>query len=235
MCGRIAQAFPAGSLDHLTGLPGAGFPHGERWNISPGQGVVAVCSGADGERRFDIADWGFIAPWEKYPKTARVTPINARSETVAVSKLFGGSFKTRRCLVPVRCWYEWKQIAPGLKQPYAFGQGDGVPITLGGVISMRRPHRDFPAHLSLAIITTPAPTWLADIHTRAPLVIAETDWPVWLGERSGDPETLLSNDGASGIEAWPVSRRVNRTETDGPGLIEPVETEAWGLPIEGHA
>jgi putative SOS response-associated peptidase YedK len=197
--------------------------------------VIAVCRGDVGERRVSRADWGFIAPWEKYPETARITPINAKSETVARSKLFGSSFRTRRCLVPVRCWYEWKQIAPGLKQPYAFGQGDGTPITLGGVISMRRPHRDFPPHLSLAIITTPAPTLLADIHTRAPLVISPPDWPVWLGEISGDPEGLLSSDGANGIVPWPVSRDVNRTETDGPGLIEPVEIEAWVLPIEGHA
>lgn len=235
MCGRIAQAFPEGSLDRLIGVSGTGFSHGERWNVSPGQAVIAVCRGDVGERTVNLADWGFVAPWEKYPETARITPINAKSETVAASKLFGSSFKTRRCLVPVRCWYEWKQIAPGLKQPYALGRTDGTQVTLGGVISMRRPHRDFPAHLSLAIITTPAPASLDDIHTRAPLVIDETDWSVWLGEISGDPEELLSSDGANGIVPWPVSRMVNRPETEGPGLIESVEIEAWVLPIEGHA
>ncbi|MEE3503955.1 SOS response-associated peptidase [Acidiphilium acidophilum] len=235
MCGRIAQAFPDGALDRLVGFPEARIPRGQRWNVSPNQDVVAVLRGVGGERRPCLPDWGFVAPWEKIAETARIRPINAKAETVAASKLFGSSFKAHRCLVPVRCWYEWKSVAPGLKQPYAIGRTDGLPITLGGIISLRRPHRDFPAELSLAIITTPAPEELSDIHGRAPLVVGEADWPIWLGERSGDPCAVLARSDAGEISAWPVSRVVNRVGTDGPALIEPVEIEAWAMGIEGHA
>lgn len=237
MCGRVAQSFTDGDLDRLVGLPEAPVHRRQRWNVAPSQYVLAVRRGERGERRLCLPDWGFVAPWEKNAETARVRPINAKAETVAASKLFGSSFKSRRCLVPVRCWYEWKPVAGGLKQPYALGRIDGKPITLGGIISMRRPHRDFPPELSLAIITTPAPASLSDIHDRAPLVVAEVDWPVWLGEISGDPaQTLLGSlEATTGIEAWPVSRMVNRPEADGPALIEPVEIEVCVTPIDGRS
>ncbi|MDD2878357.1 MAG: SOS response-associated peptidase [Acidiphilium sp.] len=235
MCGRIAQGFVDGSLDRLVGISDARLPRGPRWNIAPGQAVLTVRLGEGGVRRFSQPDWGFVAPWEKHAETARIKPINAKAETVATSKLFGGSFKSHRCLIPVRCWYEWKLVAPGLKQPYALGRTDGVPITLGGIISVRRPHRDYPAELSLAIITTPAPVSLADIHARAPLVVGEADWPAWLGEVSGDPSAVLARSAAGAVEVWPVSRMVNRAGTDGPELIEPVEIEAWAMATEGHA
>lgn len=235
MCGRIAQSFDEGALARMVGIAGAGILRGERWNVAPGEAVVAVQRGKAGDRRVCRPTWGFVAPWEKTAETARIKPINAKAETVATSKLFGSSFKSRRCLVPVRCWYEWKYVAPGLKQPYALGRTDGVLITLGGIISAIRPHRDFPADLSLAIITTPAPASLADIHGRAPLVVGEAGWPAWLGEATGDPADLLSTTADEGIEAWPISRMVNRADTDGPALIEPVEIESRDLPVEGRA
>ncbi|MGC9271914.1 SOS response-associated peptidase [Acidiphilium sp.] len=235
MCGRIAQAFPEGSLDRLLGSKGASVPCAERWNVAPSDGVLAVCRGQGRGRVGCTADWGFLPPWEKIPELAKIRPINAKAETVASNKMFSTAFKNRRCLVPVRCWYEWKPVAPGLKQPYAMGRTDGQPIALGGIISLRRPHRDYPPELSLAIITTQAPDALADIHGRAPLVIDEADWPIWLGETSGDPSAILARSAAGDVPAWPVSRTVNRVGTDGPALIEPVEIEAWTMATEGHA
>ncbi|MCW8308931.1 SOS response-associated peptidase [Acidiphilium sp. PA] len=235
MCGRIAQSFPDGSLDRLIGIPGAKIPRALRWNVSPGQSVVAIHQGDGRKRQFCMPEWGFVAPWEKVAELARIKPINAKAETVAASKLFGSSFKSRRCLVPVRCWYEWKTIAPGVKQPYALGRTDAEPITLGGIISLRRPHRDFPVELSLAIITTPAPDSLADIHARAPLVIDQADWPVWLGEVSGDPSGILKRSTVGAVGAWPVSGAVNRATTDCPDLVEPVEIVASAMAAEGIA
>ncbi len=235
MCGRIAQAFPEGAFDRLLGSKDAMVPRVERWNVAPGDGVLAVCRGEGRNRTCCTADWGFLPPWEHIPELAKMRPINAKAETVATNKVFSVAFKNRRCLVPVRCWYEWKLVARGLKQPYAMGRTDGQPIALGGIISLRRPHRDYPPELSLAIITTPAPDALADIHGRAPLVIDETDWPAWLGVVSGDPSAILGRSVAGDVSAWPVSRTVNRVGSDGPGLIEPVEIDAWAMATEGHA
>jgi len=44
-------------------------------------------------------------------------PINARAETVAISKYFRKAFTHRRCLVPADVWYAW-QVSDGRKQPW---------------------------------------------------------------------------------------------------------------------
>lgn len=235
MCGRIAQAFPEGALDHLFGTTDVHSRAVTRWNVAPGQGVMAVRRGHGGQRVVCSPDWGFLASWEKSPEYAKIRPINAKAETVASSRLFGSAFKSTRCLIPVRCWYEWKPVASGLKQPYAMGQTDEAPIALGGIISVRKPHRDFPAELSIAIITTAAPASLSDIHHRAPLVVGEDDWSRWLDGGTTDAADVLTRSSAGEVEAWPVSRLVNRVGTDGPALIEPVEIEAFASPIEGRA
>jgi putative SOS response-associated peptidase YedK len=41
------------------------------------------------------------------------------------------------------------------------------------------------------IITTAANAVVAPIHDRMPLVLDEKDWPIWLGERLGDPKSRL--------------------------------------------
>ena len=41
------------------------------------------------------------------------------------------------------------------------------------------------------IITVAATGAIAEIHDRMPLVLEEADWPLWLGETSGDVARLL--------------------------------------------
>jgi putative SOS response-associated peptidase YedK len=54
---------------------------------------------ASGERHFDVLKWGLVPYFTKGPKPTR-KPINARSETVALSGMFKAAFADRRCLVP---------------------------------------------------------------------------------------------------------------------------------------
>jgi putative SOS response-associated peptidase YedK len=49
------------------------------------------------------------------------------------------------------------------------------------------------------IITVAAAGAVAAIHDRMPLVINEPDWPVWLGEISGDVASLLR---PPGTKSW---------------------------------
>ncbi len=58
--------------------------------------------------------WGLVPPWVK--ATADGTPpeskgpllINARAEKVTSSPAFRASAKSKRCLVPMDGYYEWK-------------------------------------------------------------------------------------------------------------------------------
>ena len=44
---------------------------------------------------------------------------------------------------------------------------------------------------SFAVITTDANQIMSQVHNRMPVILEEADWPVWLGEREGDPTALL--------------------------------------------
>ena len=51
--------------------------------------------------------WGFISPWEKYPfDKSKPRPFNARLETVEERKLFKGSWRHKRCLIPATGFFE---------------------------------------------------------------------------------------------------------------------------------
>jgi putative SOS response-associated peptidase YedK len=221
MCGRIAQGFKAGDLAAVSS-PTARHPsHEPRWNVGPGKSVIAVVGEPRKQRALIAPLWGFIAPWERNPEWTQVKPINARAETMAASKLFCKGYQKYRCMIPVNAWYEWSVQPDGPKQPHAIGAAGGEMIMLGGIMSMRRDGFNRTSSY-LAIVTTEAPAALASIHGRAPLVIGEADWPLWLGEIDGDVDSLLKPVPDDAVRSWPVAHTVNHTANEGAALLEPV-------------
>jgi len=113
MCGRFAlrswTAEAAGRVRH-TASSGLGDVAVQ---CSPGTGIPVILSGASGEPEWRCAEWGFRPRWAP-PDAPK--PINARAETVAISKYFREAFAHRRCLLPADVWYEWP-VSDGRKQP----------------------------------------------------------------------------------------------------------------------
>ncbi|MFX7090476.1 SOS response-associated peptidase family protein, partial [Acinetobacter baumannii] len=65
---------------------------------------------AEAETRYlEYAKWGFTPFWSKDPKKS-MPMINARSETIAESKMFKHSFTKKRCIIPADSFYEWKRM-----------------------------------------------------------------------------------------------------------------------------
>lgn len=75
---------------------------------------------------------------------------------------------------------------------------------------------------SFAIITTDANQIMSQVHNRMPVILEEMDWPVWLGEREGDPTALLRPAQEHALRPWPVSQLVNNVRNDGPELLQQV-------------
>ncbi|GAA2544525.1 SOS response-associated peptidase [Mycolicibacterium diernhoferi] len=232
------------ALDETVETPGGGSPN---YNVAPTTTISTVVKRHDepedeSTRRIRSMRWGLIPPWVKTGSDGgpdlKKGPllINARAETLTTSPAFRGSAKTKRCLVPMDGWYEWKPGADTgtakkpAKTPYFMYAADGEPLFMAGLWSTWRPEDAGPDSrplLSCTIITTDAAAQLAGIHDRMPLTISASDWDRWLDPDAPIDEGLLRGHGdLDRIEIREVSRLVNSVRNNGPELIEAVAPEA---------
>jgi putative SOS response-associated peptidase YedK len=66
---------------------------------------------------------------------------------------------------------------------------------------------------------------MAELHDRMPVILAESNWPQWLGEVPATEVELLALLKPSPNEAlkiWPVNRAVGNVNVNGPQLIVPL-------------
>lgn len=78
---------------------------------------------------------------------------------------------------------------------------------------------------SATIITTEPNEVASEVHNRMPVILPPELYDVWLEPDNDDREELLSMLApypAEEMEAFAVSRRVNRPVNDEPGVLEPV-------------
>jgi len=248
MCGRFAAttdpALLALKIDALdeTGDPGdraAGYRvqnyRVQNFNVAPTSTIAAVVSRHTEPddlptRRVRLMRWGLIPPWTKTEAAVKgPLLINARAERVTTAPAFRASATSRRCLIPMDGYYEWRVNDAGAsphKTPFFMYRDDGEPLFVAGLWSAWRPHQDAPPVLSCAIITTDAAGELGAIHDRMPLVVPDADWGRWLNPDAPADEGLLERPpDVRGIRTREVSTRVNNVRNNGPDLIAPAEPQ----------
>jgi putative SOS response-associated peptidase YedK len=243
MCGRFAVTTDPAKLaekikaiDEATGAaPNAAAPN---YNVAPTTTIATVVTrhtepDDDPTRRVRLMRWGLIPPWVKAgpdgaPDGKGPLLINARAEKVTSSPAFRSSAKSKRCLVPMDGYYEWRVNSDGDdkkagKTPFFMHREDGEPLFMAGLWSVWKPAKDGSPLLSCTIITTDAPGELAEIHDRMPLVVPERDWDRWLDPDAPIDEDLLTRQpDVRDIRMREVSTLVNNVRNNGPELLEPV-------------
>ena len=226
--------------------PPAGAPD---WNMAPTKQAPVVLTravkDADGQpgdpaRQLRLLTWGLVPSWAKDPGVG-IRMINARAETVLDKPAFAKAAATRRCLVPAAGYYEW-QVSPTAtdakgkprKQPFYIHREDGVPLAFAGLYEFWRDPSvadgaDPMAWLTtFTIITTEADPGLERIHDRQPLSLDPDLWERWLDPGLTDPAAvgeMLAFARPGRFAAYPVSRAVNGSASNGPQLVEPVGAE----------
>lgn len=228
MCGRYVSVTPPEQLAERFGVDDVRTEHlGARYNVAPTLPVYAVIE-HDDRRRLGTLRWGFVPAWSKDPRTGP-SPINARLERVAESRMFATAFARRRCLLPADGFYEWRARGEGRhKQPYHLHDRHGEPLALAGIWTTWRDPTDDRAEAvhSCAIVTTSARGEVERIHERMPVVLPESLWSAWLTTGPDEASHLrerLDDLEAPDLVARPISTRVNNVRNDGPQLLEPGE------------
>jgi putative SOS response-associated peptidase YedK len=221
MCGRYTLA--AADPDAIR----ARFPVGDavevrrRYNVAPGDDVLAVNTDRDGAPRGELLRWGLVPSWAKSPATG-LKMINARLETVSARPAFRRSFERFRCLVVADGFYEWQAQPAGPKQPFRITRGDHAPFAFAGLWSIWY-HEDQTKLRSCAILTRAANSAIASLHDRMPVILERDDEREWL-DPSTPPQRLteiLSGLPAHETALTAVGLAVNDARYDGPACLAP--------------
>lgn len=221
MCGRFAITLPTDAMAQLfAAQPANALPPVPNFNVCPTNAVHVVKSGETGRKLVPMR-WGFLPHWYK-SETSGPLLINARAETIAEKPAFRAAVRERRCLVIATGFYEWTKTPSGERLPWYIRRQDGAPIAFAGI--WQTWGREDP-HPTCAIVTTMANNPLSVIHKRMPLILAQDNWPLWLGEQGKGAATLMQPGAEDVLTFHRVSREVNSNLAGGPDLIEPIESD----------
>jgi putative SOS response-associated peptidase YedK len=232
VCGRYTLATPSPADIR------ARFPIGEsvqierRYNVAPGDDVLAVTTSREGDPRGELLRWGLVPSWAESPHTG-LKMINARVETVAERPAFRRAFERYRCLIVADGFYEWRRMPAGPKQAFHITRSDGQLFAFAGLWSIWHDDDNEDQTIrSCTILTTAANSAIAPLHDRMPIILAGDAEAAWL-DGATPQETLrelLGGLAPTQTELHAVGPAVNDARYDGPEcLAAPVESAQAAL------
>jgi putative SOS response-associated peptidase YedK len=221
VCGRYTLATPDPAAVRSR------FPIGEsvevrrRYNVAPGDEVLAVTTDREGVARGELLRWGLVPSWAQSLDTG-LKMINARVETVAERPAYRRAFERFRCLIIADGFYEWRREPAGPKQPFHITRRDGDLFAFAGLWSIWYGADGQTKLRTCAILTAAANSAIAPLHDRMPIILAPEHEPRWLahGSRPDKLAELLGGISASQTALRPVSSAVNDARYDGPECLQ---------------
>jgi putative SOS response-associated peptidase YedK len=226
MCGRVRLVSDWSEIKlKLKFDANAPAPNFEAdWNKPPTAPMLVAIRSIDGKRVAKMMRWGLLPYWAKDEKLSYST-FNARAEEFTKKPAFRDAWRRgQRCLVITDGFYEWKKLdTKGKdKQPYAIAMADDSPMVMAGLWDRWKDPKSRTEVLSCTVLTCGPNAVMAELHDRMPVILAESDWPQWLGEVPATEAELLAllkpcPDG--GLKIWPVNKAVGNVKVNGPQLI----------------
>lgn len=162
--------------------------------------------------------WGLIPFWSKDSKSG-YKMINARLETLEEKPSFRQLVKTRRCLVPMDGFYEWKRDE-GQKLPFRITAADQDIFTAAGLWEIWKDPEGKEIR-SFTIITLQANEKVTPIHDRMPAMLLREQEQLWISNDIPTHELLqmLLPYPADLTRIYRVSEKVNNVRENNPELI----------------
>ncbi|MGZ6609322.1 MAG: SOS response-associated peptidase [Solirubrobacteraceae bacterium] len=226
MCGRYTLATPD-PRDIRARFPvGESIEIRQRYNVAPGDDVLAVTTDREGAPRGELLRWGLVPTWAKGPDTG-LKMINARLETADESPAFKRAFARYRCLIVADGFYEWRAAPAGgnqgrraPKQPFHITRADGGLFAFAGLWSIWY-GEDEEKIRSCAILTVPANEAIAALHDRMPVILQPEHESAWLDASTPRDELkqLAAGLPPSDVALRPVGTAVNDARYDGPDCL----------------
>lgn len=196
--------------------------------------MPVVCS--DRSAGIRLFRWGLVPSWaadEQEAKEIMLKTFNARSETISSKPAFRESFASRRCLVPVRGFFEWQHLG-GRKIPWYVTLRDEDIFSLAGIWDSWVMQGGIVLN-TFSVVTTRANELMEEIHNtkkRMPVIIPAGADEAWLSEgaNANDLSLLMEPAGSDMLAAHTVSPLITniRADRNRPELIIP-----YAYPVQG--
>lgn len=171
---------------------------------------MPVVTMRDGEPVLEALRWG-LKPDGK--------PFNIRGDSA--DKPWARALLKTRVVFPLSGFYEWQAQESGPKRPHLFVPAKDSWLAIAGVLGMW----DGPA---VSMMTTSANRFMTPYHHRMPVLLDSAGVKAWLEPSlsPADGRELLRSAPDDMLSVHEVSRAVNSSRNEGPGLIEPAPNSA---------
>jgi len=223
VCGRYTLATPDPAQVRARFPIGDSVEVRQRYNVAPGDDVVAVTTDRSGAPRGELLRWGLVPSWAEGPAHG-LKMINARVETVTERPAYRRPFERFRCLIVADGFYEWQDAGRGRpKRAFHITRAGGELFAFAGLWSIWRGEGDQSVR-SCAILTTRANSLVKPLHDRMPVILPRDAESLWLdpGADRGALLDLLEPLDPAQTAVRPVGPAVNDARYDGPEcLAEP--------------
>ena len=197
--------------------------------------MPVVCS--DDPASLRLFRWGLIPSWaadEQEATHIMMKTFNARSETIDTKPAFRESFTYRRCLIPVKGFFEWQHIG-GRKIPWYVSLRDEDIFSLAGIWDSWTMKGGITLN-TFSVVTTKANELMAEIHNtrkRMPVILPASAEKIWLkGDLDKSSASVLMEPVASEmLKAHTVSPLITnaRADRNRPELVMPYNYPVQGL------
>ncbi len=176
--------------------------------------LPAICSGYSDKIR--LLRWGLIPSWVRNKTDAeeiRIKTFNARSESISSKPSFSVPFATKRCLIPVKGFFEWQHVSDK-KIPWYITVKNEEIISLAGLWDEWVESTTGEVFSTFTIVTTEANELMAAIHNskkRMPVILERSQEKKWL-DISLEPAEVIHLTGScpsNRLDAYTISPLIN--------------------------
>lgn len=228
--------------DELENRYGASFPDRDRYQPSYYYHAFglpelpAICSGSPG--RIQLLKWGLIPSWTRSAGDAdviRYKTFNARAESIRSKPSFSKSFRSKRCIIPVKGFFEWQHVGNEKIPWYIYHAGEEI-FSIAGLFDQWVETSTGETFNTFSIITSDANDLLAVIHNskkRMPVILDRSDEPRWISLQTSPDEAfgMLKPCPSEILNAHIIGNLINERSANKntPEVIRPVARETNSL------
>lgn len=194
-----------------------------KYNVAATQYVPAI-RWHDGQSEAVMMRWGLIP--SSAEGLASESPLTVDSGALMESPIFRNPWlESQRCILPMSGFYAWQLTNRRYRQPHFVRLLDRSVFGVAAVWDRSVTEDDDVIESCSIICVSPNDlvVRVANTDGHMPAILRRKDYQTWLRGTPVAAMATLHPYNKSGMQAYPISPRINSTAPDDPGLIQPAE------------